>query len=165
MAARFARALSLSLSIYIYIYIYVSETRNLSRDGSGTRASGAGGVLRPASENDVKAGVLAWHAGPAPSSLLLLLLSRLELSDTHVYEPSIRALHGIASHFCEVVVLKLAPSQVAEAGAWWQWGSTSLGAAARSLPHGTPSQVRIWQTSAIILPNLLILYFRVLFTY
>ena len=36
-----------------------------------------------------------------------LLLSRLELSDTQVYEPEIRALPGTASHFCEVVVLNL----------------------------------------------------------
>jgi len=35
-----------------------------------------------------------------------LLLSSLELSDTKVYEPHIRALLGTASHFCEVVVLK-----------------------------------------------------------
>jgi len=36
-----------------------------------------------------------------------LLLSSLELSDTQVYAPYIRALLGTASHFCEVVVLKL----------------------------------------------------------
>ena len=36
-----------------------------------------------------------------------LLLSSLELSDTQVYEPFIQALLGTASHFCEVVVLKL----------------------------------------------------------
>jgi len=35
-----------------------------------------------------------------------LLLSSLELGDTKVYEPYIRALLGTASHFCEVVVLK-----------------------------------------------------------
>ena len=35
------------------------------------------------------------------------LLSSLPLSDTHVYEPSIRSLLGTAAHFCEVVVLKL----------------------------------------------------------
>ena len=35
------------------------------------------------------------------------LLSRLELSDTKVYEPWIRALLGTVSHFCEVLVLKL----------------------------------------------------------
>jgi len=33
-----------------------------------------------------------------------LLLSRLELSDTRVYEPLVRALLGSDSHFCEVVV-------------------------------------------------------------
>jgi len=36
-----------------------------------------------------------------------LLLSSLELSDTHVYEPLIRARLGTAAHLCEVVVLKL----------------------------------------------------------
>jgi len=36
-----------------------------------------------------------------------VLLSSLELSNTKVYEPQIRALLGTASHFCEVVVLKL----------------------------------------------------------
>jgi len=36
-----------------------------------------------------------------------LLLSILELSGTQVYKPSIRALLGSASHFCEVFVLKL----------------------------------------------------------
>jgi len=39
---------------------------------------------------------------PQPSSSSLLLLS-LELSDTKVYEPQIRAFLGTASHFCEVV--------------------------------------------------------------
>ena len=38
---------------------------------------------------------------------LSLLLSSLELSDTHVYAPSIRALLGTALCFCEVVALKL----------------------------------------------------------
>ena len=36
-----------------------------------------------------------------------LLLSSLELIDTKVYEPQIRALLGTASHSCEAVVLKL----------------------------------------------------------
>ena len=47
-------------------------------------------------------------AGTASSSLLL---SSLELSDTKVHEPSIRALLGTASHFCEVVVLTLRTPQ------------------------------------------------------
>ena len=34
-------------------------------------------------------------------SLLSLLLSSLELSDTTIYEPEIRAFLGAASHFCE----------------------------------------------------------------
>jgi hypothetical protein len=36
-----------------------------------------------------------------------LSLSSLDLSDTHVYAPGKRALLGTASHFCEVLVLKL----------------------------------------------------------
>ena len=36
-----------------------------------------------------------------------LLLSSLELSDTNVYEPYIRARLGTAAHFCEGVVLNL----------------------------------------------------------
>jgi len=36
-----------------------------------------------------------------------LLHSSLELSDTKVYEPYVRALLGTAAHFCKVVVLKL----------------------------------------------------------
>jgi hypothetical protein len=35
-----------------------------------------------------------------------LSLSSLELIDTKVYEPEVRALLGTAAHFCEVVVLK-----------------------------------------------------------
>ena len=42
-------------------------------------------------------------AGPCFS---FLLLSSLELSDIKVYEHSIRALLGAASHFCVVVVLE-----------------------------------------------------------
>jgi len=42
-----------------------------------------------------------------PTFSSALLLSSLELSDAKVYEPQIRALLGTASHFCEVVVLKL----------------------------------------------------------
>ena len=43
--------------------------------------------------------------GLHPSSSLFL--SSLELSDTTLYEPSIRALLGTSSHFCQVAVLKL----------------------------------------------------------
>jgi len=41
---------------------------------------------------------------PSSSSASSLLLSSLELSDTKVYEPYIRALLGTDSHFCEVVL-------------------------------------------------------------
>ena len=46
----------------------------------------------------------SWVGAGSSSSLLL---SRLQLSDTQVYEPSMRALLGTASHFCELIVLKL----------------------------------------------------------
>ena len=52
---------------------------------------------------------VAAEAVRAPSSSLLL--SSLELSDTKVYEPGIRALLGAVSHFCEVVVLELRPKR------------------------------------------------------
>jgi len=46
-------------------------------------------------------------SGWTSSSSYYLLLSSLELRDTQVYQPYIRALLGTASHFCEVVFLKL----------------------------------------------------------
>jgi len=53
-------------------------------------------------------------SGPASASVALadfssssLLLSRLELSHTTIYEPQIRALFGTDSHFCEEVVGRL----------------------------------------------------------
>ena len=46
----------------------------------------------------------AHNPGESSSSVLL---SSLELSDTQVCEPSIRARLGTAAHFCEVAVLKL----------------------------------------------------------
>ena len=44
----------------------------------------------------------AWH-----SPIHSLLLSSRKLCDTKVYEPCVRARLGTASHFCEVVVLRL----------------------------------------------------------
>ena len=46
-------------------------------------------------------GVSPWTSSPS------LLLSSLESSDTNVYEHYIQARLGTASHFCEVVFLKL----------------------------------------------------------
>jgi len=51
-----------------------------------------------------------------PPTSSSVLLSSLEWSDTKVYEPEIRALLGTASHFCEVVVLKLITVPLLEAG-------------------------------------------------
>ena len=51
----------------------------------------------------------AWGAGWCRSSgsSSSLLLSSLELSDTHVYEPSLRARLGTTAHLKNIVVLKL----------------------------------------------------------
>ena len=49
------------------------------------------------------------HTPNAVSSSSSLLLSSLELSDTKVYEPEIRARLGTAAHFCKVVVLRGSP--------------------------------------------------------
>ena len=62
------------------------------------------GVGAPGGEGDPGCQGLGRAAPPLLSSVLL---SSLELRDTKVYEPQIRALLGTASHFCEVVVLKL----------------------------------------------------------
>jgi len=48
-----------------------------------------------------RVGACAASRPRAASSSSALLLSSLELSDTQVYEPEIRALLGTASHFCE----------------------------------------------------------------
>ena len=58
--------------------------------------------------------------GAAPHSQVLdgpfhLLLSSLELSDTKVYGPYLRALLGPAAHFCEVVVRKLRTAPIGTA--------------------------------------------------
>ena len=66
------------------------------------RDSTFGGRISPGAEPRAEKG-----ASHATSSLSSLLLSSLELSDTTIYEPQIRALFGTASHFCQVVVLKL----------------------------------------------------------
>ena len=42
-----------------------------------------------------------------PSSSSSVLPLSLELGDTTIYEPQVRALLGTAPHFCEAVVLKL----------------------------------------------------------
>ena len=43
---------------------------------------------------------------PQPSTLSPFLLSSLELGDTTIYEPQIRALLGTAPYFCPAPVLK-----------------------------------------------------------
>ena len=53
-----------------------------------------------------RVGYVRGAVGACPSCSSSLLPS-LELIDTKVYDPRIRALIGIASHCCEVVVLKL----------------------------------------------------------
>jgi len=55
-------------------------------------------ILGPTDVNTALREEACLHASSSSS----LLLSRLELSDTKVYEPQIRALLGTAAHFCEV---------------------------------------------------------------
>ena len=73
------------------------RTSRLSIKNRNTAGRGGGGVRRGA------------ERAPRPPRRrgLLLLYYSLELSDTKVYEPQIRALLGTASHFCEAVVLRL----------------------------------------------------------
>jgi len=59
-----------------------------------------------------------------------LLLSSLELSDTKVYEPEIRARLGTAARFCEVTVLGLRTLP-------------RLGAQLRPLPVRAPSRTSL----------------------
>ena len=49
---------------------------------------------------------------------LFLLLSSLELSETKVHEPQVRARFGTAAHFYKVVVLKLVGLRVVTGGIW-----------------------------------------------
>ena len=63
--------------------------------GGTTSAGGVAGVLD---------GLGLEGVGVEVSLSLSLLLSSLELSDTHVYEPYIRALLGTAAHLCKVVL-------------------------------------------------------------
>jgi len=63
--------------------------------GAGGDADGGCGRKGPSRE----------ERGPPSSSSLLL--SSLELRDTKVYEPEIRARLGTAAHFCEVVEVEV----------------------------------------------------------
>ena len=51
-----------------------------------------------------------------PPSSSFLLLSSLELGDSNVYEPSVRARLRTTAHFCEVAGLKLPPMRLTYAG-------------------------------------------------
>ena len=64
-----------------------------------------------------------------------LLLSSLELSDTKVYEPEIGALLGTASHFCEVVVLKLKLYRMLTRNRAVSWCRAVRGGRARANRH------------------------------
>jgi len=62
-------------------------------------------------QTDVCDGSLADLQDSAPTLFFTLVTGprrslSLNLSDTRVYEPQIRALLGTAAHFCDVVVLK-----------------------------------------------------------
>ena len=89
----------------------------------------SGGAPEPCSPNgSCLMGCTASQGAPSSS----LLLSSLELIDTKVYRPSIRAFLGTASQFCEAVVLNSKLSNLIPkwqlphglnrlARCWWQW--------------------------------------------
>ena len=54
----------------------------------------------------MRSGFQTWLLVSFPSLRFFFTSLGLELSDTKVYEPDIRALLGTASHYCEAVVLK-----------------------------------------------------------
>ena len=47
-----------------------------------------------------------FHSRQSSPFFLFLITLGLEMSDTNVYEPCIRALLGAASHYCEAVVVE-----------------------------------------------------------
>jgi len=69
---------------------------------------GLGGSIHTVDHGVSKTPRISWptDVNTALASFSSLLLSRLESSDTKVYEPSIRARLGTAAHLCEVFVLK-----------------------------------------------------------
>jgi hypothetical protein len=72
------------------------------------RVQGVGFLSRPFHLGLRVQGLGVRNEGPESRRTFVssLLLAILELNDTNVYVPSIRALLGTASQFCEVVVLK-----------------------------------------------------------
>jgi len=111
--------LSLSLSLSVSLSLSHTLTHSL------THSQWAGGSIRRDESDAGGVRRAARHAGGARNSAheprgdhdalsrrpqglsSSFLLSSVELSDTQVYEPEMRALLGTASHFCGVVVLKL----------------------------------------------------------
>ena len=69
------------------------------------------------------------------------LLSSLEVSDTKVYDPLIRALLRTASHICEVVVLKSFDS--ATSYAWAAPGRKLV-----QIPETRYLRLRVWELCA-----------------
>ena len=74
---------------------------------------------------------------PSSSSVSL---SSLELSDTKVYEPQIRALLGTAAHFCEVVVLKLRTVPIG-----WQVGDNLCEVDGVPVPNALQDTLKVLQ--------------------
>jgi len=77
---------------------------SFSRHLFEVRRVGCAGVSK--SRDGCAGAICQGTASVAIFSSFSFLLSSLELSDTKVYEPCIRARLGTAAHFCEVVVLK-----------------------------------------------------------
>jgi len=86
----------------MYVYTYVLEFREdaLSYHSPVLAFSSKNATDKSVSPPRVFFFSFSLVAGPGRSLIL-------KLSDTRVYEPQIRARLGTASHFCEVVVLKL----------------------------------------------------------
>ena len=92
----------------------------LPRFTSGASVVRAGGGREPAADRAtldylVSSHICGMRASSRRRTLASLLLSSLEMSDTTIYEPYLRALLGTASHFCEVVILKSRAVQAAHA--------------------------------------------------
>jgi len=76
-----------------------------SRDLSGRSTTRAEDAQGTPTQSHISPSILVYEENldglvPGDNSSSSLLLSRLELSDTKVYEPHIRARLGTASHFC-----------------------------------------------------------------
>ena len=108
--------LSLSLSLYIYMYVYIyicvcvyihymsrCEYAEIAAKGECRSTL----WVRTPPPQPFPTLCLLWCLTYPEHCAVSLVLSSTEVSDTNVYEPSIRARLEIAAHFCRVFSLKL----------------------------------------------------------